>query len=250
MNHIQKTLFLPLFMALVFPLCGSSQDSFNFEFGCEVNVNYQPLSISKETLSASHTLSDLNKYYKAPWVREYILVEVAVRASGKIKKANSKNNILTREQKDLMSMADVGTNISINVQYIPENTLINNEMKEFNFSFMVNPDKEATFPGGQQQLTQYLADNAIDKISESIFKQHHLTAIKFSIDKEGHVIDAHVYESSRDEKTDAILLEAIQNMPRWRPAEYSNGTKVLQELVLTVGDHRSCVINYFNLRRA
>ncbi len=260
MKNIQNKLIVLLFIALAFPHPGSSQDSLTNELSYEVNRVYPHISITKEKLNEAHTLidlnneaNDLNLYYKSSWIREYISVEILTSYKGKIRKAVSKNDTLSQEQKDIMNMADVGTDISVKVQYIPENTLTHNDIKEIDFSFTVDPESEAKYPGGQQQLKQYLKEKAIDKIPDGSFKNYDLTAIKFTINEEGKIIDAHVFESEyqtyKNEKIDKLLLETIRNMPCWKPAEYSNGIKVKQEFVLTVGNMENCVIPLLNIRR-
>ncbi|MCP3932023.1 MAG: energy transducer TonB, partial [Bacteroidetes bacterium] len=121
--------------------------------------------------------------------------------------------------------------------------------KEINFTFFVEPENQAKFPGGQQQLKQYLKENLIDKISEAPFRKYQLAVVKFTIDEEGHIEEPRVFQTSEDEKTDELLLETICNMPSWKPAEYANRLKVKQEFVLTVGDMESCVVNLLNIRQ-
>ena len=62
----------------------------------------------------------------------YISVEILTSYKGGIRKAVSKNDTLRQEQKDIMNMADLGTDISVKVQYIPDNTLKHNDPKEIN----------------------------------------------------------------------------------------------------------------------
>ena len=249
MKNIQNKLIVLLFIALAFPCLGSSQGSLTNELPYEVNRIYPYISITKEQLIEAHTLMDLNTYYKSSWIREYISVEILTSYQGRIKKAGSKNGTLSQEQKDFMNRADVGTDISVKVQYIPENTLTHNDIKEIKFTFTVDPESEAKYSGGQQHLKQYLKEKAIDEIPDGSFKELELAAVKFTISEQGEIIDAHVFESSKDEKIDELLLEAIRNMPCWRPAEYSSGIKVKQEFVLTVGNMKNCMINLLNIRR-
>ena len=189
----------------------------------------------------------MNQYYKSSWVRTYESVEITTINQGTINKAWNQNDRLTQEQKEIMATADVSTDIAIKVKYLPENSLVNNDIKEMNFTFTVDPELEAKYVGGLQQLNQYLEEKGLDKIYN--INQYNLAAVKFVIDEEGQVTDAHIVESSKDEKTDHLLLETICNMPDWSPATYTNGTKVKQEFVLTVGDHTSCVINVLNIRK-
>lgn len=249
MKNIQNKLIALLFIALAFPYPGSSQGSSTFEPEYEVNRIYPYISITEEKLNSVHTLIDLNEHYKSSWIKEYISVEISASYEGRIKKAISKNETLSQEQKDLMNMADLGTDIAVKVQYIPENTLKNNDVKELPFTFIIDPKSDAKYAGGQQQLKQYLKNNAMAKIPDRSFKRYNLTALKFTIDEEGQIIDAHIFETSKDKKIDELLLETVRNMPSWTPAEYANGTKVKQDFVLTVGDHESCVINLLNIRK-
>jgi hypothetical protein len=253
MNNIQHKLIILLFIALAFPQPGSSQDDITFEPEYEVSRVYPYLSITKENLKEAHSLIDINTRFKSSWVRAYISVEILTTHKGNIRKALSKSDILSQEQKDNMNRADVNTDISVNIQYMPENTLTHNDIKEINFTFSVDPDSEATFHGGKQKLTQYLKEKAIDKIPDGSFKNYDLIAIKFTISEEGEIINAHVYgseyQTSPTEKIDQLLLETIRNMPCWKPAEYSNGTKVKQEFVFIVGNMENCMINLLNTQR-
>lgn len=215
----------------------------------EVNRVYAPLSISKEQLNKANTLIDINRYYKASWVKEYVSVEVLTTHKGKIKKAISQNNILSKEQKKLLKKADIGTEIEVKVLYLPENNLKHNDVKENNFAFIVNPENTAKYIGGEQKLNEYLKKNAIGKIADDHFKGYALAAVKFTVNEKGQIINEHIFETSKDEKIDQLLLKVISDMPNWKPAEYANGIKVKQEFVLTVGNHESCVINTLNIGR-
>lgn len=249
------TLILVHFVLFSFSqgIAAASLDDSTQELPYEVNRVYAPLSIDKEQLKEACTIVDLHPHYKPSWIREFIFVEVLTSQEGKAKKAVGKDDTLTKEQKELLITADIGAEIAVNIRYIPENTLADNEPKTFDFKFLVNPEKEATYVGGMQALRHYLKEKAIDKISADSFENYDLSAIKFTINEKGEVIDAHVfadeYRKSNYEKTDALLLESIRAMPCWKPAEYANGRKVKQEFVLTVGNHQSCMINLVNVRR-
>lgn len=237
-----------LLFFFTFPVLNTAQVDSSDALPFEVNVNYPPLSITKEVLHSAKTLSDLNEHYKPSWIRRYIAVEILAVHQGNVRKALSTDAWLTQEQKDLMNTADVGTAITINVQYIPENTLTHNDPKEINFSFSIHPEKEARYSGGQDQLRKYLQETAIDSIPVGLFEGYKLAAVKFTIDEEGRILDPHVFWSSEDEKVDEMLLKAICNMPNWEPAAYSNGHKVNQEFVLTIGNMKSCVVNLLNIQ--
>jgi len=241
------------FIALIFllvacPFSASSQDHSSNELRYEVNRVYPSISFTREELNEAKTIVNLNPYYKPSWIRTYISVEVLTRYQGSARKAVSNNDTLTQEQKDIIKKADTGADISVLVQYIPENTLTRNDIHEISFSFTVEPESQAKFADGQEELNQYLKEKAIDKISDASFEGYRLAAVKFTVDKEGQIIDTHIFWSSEDQEIDALLLGAVCTMPNWKPAEYADGTRVQQEFVLTVGNRESCVVPLLNIR--
>jgi len=248
MNNITSKFFILLFAVLTLPYTGSSLDSLAFDLSYDVHKVYPYISISEEKLIDAHRLTDLNSRYKSSWVSRYISVEVSTIQDGKVRKSMGKNDVLNQEQKALLKTADVGSDISVRIQYIPKNNLKNNEAKEMDFVVAVNPKNGASYPEGSQQLRQYLKENAMDKTDDDTFKRYQLTAVQFTINEKGQIIDSHIVESSKDKNVDSLLLDAVCNMPDWKPASYANGIKAKETFVLTVGDMESCVVNLLNIR--
>lgn len=242
-----------LLITFVYAPFGSSQDDLTFDIDYKVNRTYPSLSITKEKLNEARTLIDINPYYKPTWVKEYISVEILASQQGEMQSIVSQNDTLGQTQKDLMRKVDKGTDILVKVKYMPENNLKHNDSREMNFTFTIEPESAAAYPGGTQQLNRYLKENIKDKISAEAFEIYRLTAVEFAIDEEGQIVDAQIFESPfqtfEHTKTEELMLEAICNMPNWTPAAYDNGMKTKQEFVLTAGDHRSCVVNLLNIRR-
>jgi hypothetical protein len=249
MNYIQKKLPIFLFICFTFPGFIFSQNSVPDGLRFEVLKINPPLSISKQTLNEAETLADIYFMYKPSWIKEFFSMEIQTIQNGKVMKAVGKNDILNQEQKDLMKMVDVGTYIKVKVLYLPDNTLANNDTKEIKFSFLVIPEKEAYYTGGEEQLRHYIEEKAINKISVSNFEKSKLASIKFNISEEGQVEDAHVLHSSNDEEIDELLLKSIREMPCWNPAEYSNSVKAKQEFILNVGNLESCLLTHYRILR-
>lgn len=246
LNSLFRLLILFISISIL-PFEGVAQASF------EINKIYPYISISKEKIKIAHTLCDLNSKYKASWIREYKSVEIIAYKSDNKIKAISKNDTLNQQQKDLLLSADPFKNISVKIQYLPENTLTHNEIKEMEFSIEIAPEVDATFVGGQKQLKKYLLEHAINKISDDSFQNYDLAAIKFTVSETGKIQDAHivkeVFRKPKDEKTDQLLLDAICNMPDWKPAEFSSGIKTKQEFAFTVGNMESCFIPVLSIRK-
>ena len=101
-------------------------------------------------------------------------------------------------------------------------------------------------------MKDYLVSNAVDKIPEGIFQPTDFAAVQFTINESGEVIDAQVFESAFQlhphDKANAILLEAVRQMPSWEPAEFCKGTMISQNYVFVVGNLESCLNNLITSR--
>jgi hypothetical protein len=214
----------------------------------EVNKVLPFVSIQENKLAEINTLQDLDKRYPASWVKEYMSVEISAFKNGTKLKASGISEVLTQEQKELIQSADRNRDIAVNITYLPNNSLKNNTAKQYDFEVTVMPVKNASYAEGAEQLTQYLRNNCIINIEAGSFTGYDLTAIKFTITEQGHIRDIKVAMPSKDTKINEILVAAISKMPTWKPAEFSNGLKVKQDFILTIGNMENCMVNLLNIR--
>jgi hypothetical protein len=214
----------------------------------EINKVLPFISIQENKLDKINSLTDLDKRYPASWVKEYISVEISAYKNGTQTKASGISDVLNQEQKELIRLADRSSDIAVSVMYLPENSLKNNTAKQYDFKVTIMPDKNAIYGEGAEQLIQYLQKNSIVNIEAGSFTGYDLTAIKFTITEQGHVTDIQVAMPSKDTKIDEMLVTAISKMPSWKPAEFSNGLKVKQNFVLTIGNMENCMVNLLNIR--
>lgn len=210
------------------------------EIGYEVRGTYAR-PIVKEKLNEAKTLSDINPGYPASWISSYLSVEVLATCNGVLMKALSTNDTLSNEQISILKMADMGTDIVVDVKYSPKKLIKEDlDIKVINFSFSVIPEIEAQYPGGYEVLKQYLKENAIDQVDEAFTNQLRLAIVRFTINEEGQATNVQISKSFEDEKIDKLLLDTINKMPKWIPAEDSNGVKVKQEFEFSVGNNVGC----------
>ena len=214
----------------------------------EINKVLPFISIQENKLAKINTLTDLDKRYPTSWVKEYISVEISAYKNGAKTKATGISDVLNQEQKELIRLADRNSDIAVSVMYLPENSLKNNTAKQYDFKVTIMPDKNAAYSEGAEQLIQYLQKNSIVNIEAGSFTGYDLTAIKFTITEQGHITDIQVAMPSKDTKIDEMLVAAISKMPNWKPAEFSNGLKVKQNFVLTIGNMENCMVNLLNIR--
>ena len=85
-------------------------------------------------------------------------------------------------------------------------------------------------------MKEYLKENGIDKISEKALGIFQQALISFTVDTDGNITDAEISQTSGDPETDKVLLDALNKMPKWKPAENSKGIKVKQEFEFSVGN--------------
>ncbi len=214
----------------------------------EINKVLPFISIQENKLPEINTLQDLDKRYPASWVKEYFSVEISAFKNGTKLKALGNNDVLTQEQKELIQTADRNRDIAISITYLPNNSLKNNTAKQYDFDVTVMPVKNASYAEGAEQLTQYLRNNCIVNIDAGSFTGYDLTAIKFTVTEQGYIKDIKVAMPSKDAKVDEMLVAAISKMPTWKPAEFSNGLKIKQDFVLTIGNIENCMVNLLNIR--
>jgi len=204
--------------------------------GYQVHGNYSR-PITKEKLSAALTMNDISPGYPSSWITNYISAEVSATINGKVMKGLGKNDILSPEQKNILHQAELGTDVVVDIQYRYPNSVTNNmDLRGMHFEVTVVPEIEAEFIGGQAQLTQYLKENAINKISEADSKQMKQAIVSFTINEKGSIANAQISTTSGDPEIDKLLLKAITKMPKWKPAENAMCIKVKQDFQFSVGN--------------
>ncbi len=243
MNQLTKILSLILALAI-------SQYTYA-QVDFEVKRIEPHIAVTQADIKQATRLTDIHPNFETSWISKYLAVEISASCRGQLQKVVSKSDILSQAQKEMLNKADVGTTIGVQVTYMPQNTLSHNDPKEIDFEFIVEPAQNASFPEGTQALNQYLKEKAINKIPTSTFKQYELTAVKFTINEEGAITNAHLfksgYQSFKNDEVETLLVETIRNMPCWEPAIYADGTKTKQEFTLTVGDKESCLMNLLHI---
>jgi len=197
-------------------------------------------AITKGKLSKAKSLEDIIPYYAHNWISDYISVEIWAYCDGIARKGMGPNDFLNVEQKDILNTIDLGSELIINVNYTYNNPFTDStEHNSMNIVMTVVPEIEAEYKAGPQAMIEYLEENAMDKISDSTLNYIQQWAVLFTVNEKGKITNAKISMSTGDAKTDSLFLEAINNMPEWKPAETREGKKVKQEFVFRIGN-RGC----------
>lgn len=209
----------------------------------EINIEVRNTfshSITTENLKAVSSISDLYVGYPSSWISEYESIEINTTTGNITEAAISTNDILTQDQVRLLNSSEIGTEISINVKYRERNAITHKmDISTLKYNLTVMPEIEAEYIGGTESLTQYLKENAIDKIQELPNRQFAQAIIKFTIDSDGDVSNIEMTPTV-DTDIDQLLTDVLNNMPLWKAAADSTGKKVKQEFVLRIGNNIGC----------
>lgn len=238
--------YLATLMVLLLTVSGYSQEIGFTLFGTHTNPYSGPYSlITLDSLQDAKTLRDLYSHYRPSQVARYITVEISSACQGKISKSVSTDDALSPAQLDILKRADKGCIIDVVVDYIPNNTLKDNPPRKMSFSLTMVPIIESKYPGGSEQLKAYLKEQMIDQIPASIAAEIPLAIVRFTINREGKLTDAHLFKTSGVETIDTLVLEAICNMPTWSPAKNASGKIIAQDFEFRMGtDLLRCDYSY------
>ena len=192
------------------------------------------LPVKKVNLESAASLRDFIPYYPDHWITEYVSSELSASTDGRTQKGVSANDLLTKEQKAILKTAVVGTDLAVCVNYKIKNSATSQmEDKVMKLTVTVMPETEAMYAGGYPKMSRYLCDHAITKINKSVAEILEHATVRFTVNEAGEIVQAKMTATSGDPETDQLLMDAISNMPRWKPAE-SKGVKVKQEFVFNV----------------
>lgn len=193
-------------------------------------------AIKKEVLINASTLSDIKEDYPSSWISRYEKVEIRTSLNGIDLIAISQNDTLTIEQKEILSYAPTGTDISFDIYHLYSNSVTGApESRTVHFSYSIIPDVEAEYYGGDVELNAFLKEKAIINIPEGLVKGADQAIVAFTVNEKGVVNNVFMEKSSGDQSVDKTLLAAINKMPKWKPAENADGEKVKQQFRFTIG---------------
>jgi hypothetical protein len=170
---------------------------------------------------------------------QYLSVEVIATRSGKITSMKGTNEKLTADQRNLLLAADPEMPVKVKIRFTYKTPLENapeakSEINEGEFQVRLVPEVQAEFPGGEKQLDSYLKNRVSDRITRN-GENLNRVRIQFYINERGEVEKPILAQNSADPKTDKIILEAIQKMPKWKPARDSKGKPTKQNFTFTFG---------------
>lgn len=167
---------------------------------------------------------------------------LTVSSNGALLSAKSNSDQLTTEQKNLLSRADLGSRIKVQLRFTYKNRTKDNygprdEAVEAEVSISLLPAQAAEFPGGEKQLSAFFGTRVVQQLSSEWDRRKlERGVVNFTVSETGAISNAVVVTTTGDKQIDALLLESIKDMPSWKPAVNSAGVKVKQVVVIPFGE--------------
>ncbi len=234
--------------SIVSEVSSTNTDSIGIHF--EISVSYPHLSLDKADLLKSLTISDLDSTFKKSWIDSYISVQISASLDGTKKAVVGYGHDLTIEQRELIKKADTSFPIHAKIMYIPNNSLSENDPKKIEFTVEQNPEINAEYPGGYDDLISYLKENAIDKIADGTYTGYDMSALTFTVTTKGDIENIQLVDPFfKDKNIETLLVNTLTNMPKWEPAMFTDGTIVNQNFAFVVGNMLNCKLNLLKLRK-
>ena len=198
--------------------------------------------VKREVLTDAKLLSDIIPGHpkKYDYDLDYVSVQISGVCEGKSLSATGSNDKLTEDQKNLITSADLGTDILVKlmIRYkdVAGSKGDDEKTKMIEYALTPGPEIEAEFPGGKEEMTRYLDENVTNKlVDQKSLVRNSSSVIKFTVTEDGQIGDVRVLRPSTDPALDQLLLEAVAKMPKWRAAGNSKGSKVKQEFSISFG---------------
>jgi|GEM_PF-1412169 len=176
---------------------------------------------------------------------DYLSVNITSTHNGKTLTAHSNNDLLSPEQKRVLATADLNTEIRIKVRFKYKDGLIGDSghearIVEGHVNVTVAPETEAQFPGGFTALRDQLTKAVMSKLpsggaAESVYSDKLArSVVRFTVNEEGRIVGASVYNTSTDTFIDVLLVDAVYHLPKWKPAKNAKGQTVKQQFTFSL----------------
>jgi hypothetical protein len=190
--------------------------------------------VVKETVINALLLSDIAEGYATSWIKHYISTEITTTSNSKVLKAVGVNNTLSVAQKGLLKKSDLNAEIYVHVKYKISNIITGGmDEREVNFSITIIPQVEAEFTKGD--VNQFLAKDTKKRLAQVTAEKFKEGLVRFVINEEGDVENVKIITTTGDSKIDKLLLQVINQMPKWNCAKDAKGVKVKQAFEFLVG---------------
>lgn len=194
----------------------------------------RPITIGD--IKKAELISDIIEDFPSNWIDDFVSIGISIVGDRMNKSAMSNNDTLSQEQKSMFNYAEINSDIIINVIYKVKNSVTNHlDNRQMNVSMTVVPEMEATYIGGNKKMINYLKENSKASFTEKDLMRIQQAIFLFTVNEAGTIENILIDKSSGNTKIDDLFVDLLKKMPKWKPAENANGSKVKQKFVFRLG---------------
>ena len=188
-----------------------------------------------------HSLDELISAYPGHLLHQHQTIALSLSSTGEKLENSTETDRLSMEQLQLLKSAHLADEIFINVKFISKNAVTNViEDGEMDFVVTVVPDKEAEFPGGNEELLKYLRNNCNIRLTRKEPFPMKDMLIEFNVNNKGNIEHVRFIQDSGIPEANKTIERVLGTMPKWRAAEDQNGKKIFQKFQLRVSEMDGC----------
>jgi TonB family protein len=217
---MKKVMLTPLLLLLAIPVLSQN-------VSYQVHAKYRD-AVKKDKLATAQEVRDIIPLFPAGWITCNLQVEILGTCNGQPMTATSRSESLSEGQKNILAAADPGTDVVVSVK---------GKYSSAQYYVTAMPEIQAQYPGGGQELDRYFKEQLTHKIQATPVSgaPYYELRVAFTVNEHGEIANTRLSGSSPDPKTEQVLIEAIQNMPKWTPAKNAKGETIQQEFEFVVG---------------
>lgn len=194
--------------------------------------------ISAKDLHDAKTILDIVPKKGTEGLEDFENVKIAVLYHDQETVAVGNNEVLTKEQLDLLKSTSYNTDFYIEA-YAQERPTESSLQEPYDLIYYMSvvPETEADYEGGQVGLLTYLRDNSSYTVKDLNARILEPGRLRFSVLPDGEVGKIELESSCGVDHVDGEMLSLIETTAgKWTPAKDQNGNPVEQELMFFFGN--------------
>lgn len=191
-----------------------------------------------DALASATVVTDLVEIQYAEEIRAYSNIQISTFNEEGIERivAKGENEVLTQEQKELLSSMDYTSSFFIVgdlMRAYDSMTILKDTLVAY---LSVAPTYQATYLAGKETLIRHLKVQSLEEVTKVDMSQLQQGMIRFSVTTEGTIAGVNLSASSGFDSLDQKIMDILLDLPaNWKAAINFKGEKVEQELIYFFG---------------
>ena len=190
---------------------------------------------TQSDLANALTISDLISEFSTKVKTFKTIIQVADAQQTNKRIANGTDENLTAEQIALIKSANLEDEVTIVVNFNATNVINGKvEERELHIRLTVIPEIEAEYATGNDELVNYLEEYSNSILTQEMKDAFQFAYVEFVVNETGGIEDVRMNVSTEYENIDKQLMDFVERMPEWKPAQNGQGEFVKQRFEFSI----------------